>query len=96
MFNSWTNLVFPVIFFDDRWKDYKNTQLISQFTSPYTGKLISRNRTGLSIAQYEKLKAAHAIASELFLIGPSKDPIFLTDRNILPDVPKQSTVGYAG
>ena len=30
-------------------KDYKNIQLISQFTSPFSGKLVTRERSNLCI-----------------------------------------------
>jgi len=61
---------------------YKNTQLISQFTSPYSGQLFTQPRTGMCPKKYKELSVAHKIASDLLLIGPSKDPIFLTDPTI--------------
>merc|ERR1711990_353366 len=50
--------------------DYKNTQIISQYVSPFTGKLYDKSRTGLCHKKYDELNNAHRIATKLLLIGP--------------------------
>ncbi|CAG5095560.1 Oidioi.mRNA.OKI2018_I69.XSR.g14240.t1.cds [Oikopleura dioica] len=58
---------------------YKNVQLISQFVSPYTGRLYTENATGLCPSKYDELKTSYEIAQSLLLIGPSKEPLFMND-----------------
>jgi len=60
--------------------DYKNIQLISQFISPFSGKLVTRERSNLCIKKYKELQNAHKIAKKLLLIGQTKEPIFTMDR----------------
>merc|ERR1712168_930884 len=60
--------------------DYKNIQLISQFTSPFSGKLVTRERSNLCIKKYKELQSAHAVASKMLLIGQTKEPIYTMDR----------------
>jgi len=69
--------------------NYKNTQLISQFTSPFSGKLYTQPRTGMCSRKYKELKGAHSIASDLLLIGPAKDPIFAEDPVLAMGLPKR-------
>jgi len=59
--------------------NYKNVQLISQFVSPYTGRLYTENATGLCSSKYDELKTSFEIAQSLLLIGPSKEPLFMND-----------------
>ena len=47
-----------------------------------SGQLFTQPRTGMCPKKYKELKVAHRIASDLLLIGPSKDPIFMTDPTI--------------
>ena len=73
-------------------KDYKNIQLISQFISPFSGKLVTRERSNLCIKKYKELQNAHRIAKKLLLIGQTKEPIFTMDRaedTQLVDLPAQ-------
>ena len=73
-------------------KDYKNIQLISQFISPFSGKLVTRERSNLCIKKYKELQNAHKIAQKLLLIGQTKEPIFTMDRaedTQLVDLPAQ-------
>merc|ERR1712130_556596 len=59
---------------------YKNTQLISQFVSPYTGRLYTENTTGLCTHKYKELKASYDVAKKVLLLGPAKEPVFMNDE----------------
>ncbi|CBY07811.1 unnamed protein product [Oikopleura dioica] len=58
---------------------YKNVQMISQFVSPYTGRLYTENATGLCPSKYDELKTSYEIAQSLLLVGSSKEPLFVND-----------------
>ncbi|XP_074849787.1 small ribosomal subunit protein bS18m isoform X2 [Carettochelys insculpta] len=63
--------------------DYKNVQLLSQFISPYTGRIYGRHITGLCAKKQKEIskaiKRAHVIG---FMPVAYKDPIFLNDPKI--------------
>ncbi|OCT56446.1 28S ribosomal protein S18c, mitochondrial [Xenopus laevis] len=63
--------------------DYKNTQLLSQFISPHTGRIYGRHITGLcgrkQRAVSKAIKRAHIMG---FMPITYKDPAFLQDPKI--------------
>ncbi|XP_075785627.1 small ribosomal subunit protein bS18m isoform X2 [Pelodiscus sinensis] len=63
--------------------DYKNVQLLSQFVSPYTGRIYGRHITGLCGKKQKEItkaiKRAHVIG---FMPVVYKDPTFLNDPKI--------------
>nr|XP_008163865.1 28S ribosomal protein S18c, mitochondrial isoform X1 [Chrysemys picta bellii] len=63
--------------------DYKNVQLLSQFVSPYTGRIYGRHITGLCGKKQKEIskaiKRAHVIG---FMPVMYKDPTFLNDPKI--------------
>ncbi|XP_069092470.1 small ribosomal subunit protein bS18m [Pleurodeles waltl] len=63
--------------------DYKNTQLLSQFVSPYTGRIYGRHITGLCAKKQKEIskaiKRAHIMG---FMPVTYKDPAFLNDPKI--------------
>ncbi|KAJ7327176.1 hypothetical protein JRQ81_016935 [Phrynocephalus forsythii] len=63
--------------------DYKNVQLLSQFISPYTGKIFGRHITGLcSKKQNELSKAIKRSQFAGFMSVMYKDPTFRSDPKI--------------
>ncbi|MEE6460051.1 hypothetical protein FKM82_000843 [Ascaphus truei] len=63
--------------------DYKNTQLLSQFVSPHTGRIYGRHITGLCWKKQKEIsksiKRAHIMG---FMPVTYKDPAFLKDPKI--------------
>ncbi|XP_075059449.1 small ribosomal subunit protein bS18m [Mixophyes fleayi] len=63
--------------------DYKNTQLLSQFVSPHTGRIYGRHITGLcglkQRAIAKAIKRAHIMG---FMPVTYKDPAFIKDPKI--------------
>ncbi|XP_072190825.1 small ribosomal subunit protein bS18m isoform X1 [Excalfactoria chinensis] len=63
--------------------DYKNVQLLSQFVSPYTGRIYGRHITGLCDKKQKEIskaiKRAHIFG---FMPVMFKNPSFLTDPKI--------------
>ncbi|XP_067412933.1 small ribosomal subunit protein bS18m isoform X2 [Emydura macquarii macquarii] len=63
--------------------DYKNVQLLSQFVSPYTGRIYGRHITGLCGKKQKEIakaiKRAHIMG---FMPVMYKDPTFLNDPAI--------------
>ncbi|XP_010158682.1 PREDICTED: 28S ribosomal protein S18c, mitochondrial, partial [Eurypyga helias] len=63
--------------------DYKNVQLLSQFISPYTGRIYGRHITGLCNKKQREItkaiKRAHVFG---FMPVMFKNPSFLTDPKI--------------
>ncbi|NP_001239240.1 28S ribosomal protein S18c, mitochondrial [Gallus gallus] len=63
--------------------DYKNVQLLSQFVSPYTGRIYGRHITGLCNKKQKEIskaiKRAHILG---FMPVMFKNPSFLTDPKI--------------
>ncbi|KAM4528075.1 small ribosomal subunit protein bS18m [Odontesthes bonariensis] len=63
--------------------DYKNTQLLSQFISPHTGRIYGRHITGLcGKKQKEVSKAIKKAHSMGFMSVTHKHPQFMKDPNI--------------
>ncbi|KAM7368578.1 hypothetical protein PAMP_012905 [Pampus punctatissimus] len=63
--------------------DFKNIQLLSQFISPYTGRIYGRHITGLcGIKQKEVSKAIKKAHSMGFMSVTHKHPQFMKDPNI--------------
>ncbi|KAM9338525.1 small ribosomal subunit protein bS18m [Symphorus nematophorus] len=63
--------------------DYKNTQLLSQFISPHTGRIYGRHITGLcGRKQKEVSKAIKKAHSMGFMSVTHKHPQFMKDPNI--------------
>uniref|UniRef100_UPI00358F89CB small ribosomal subunit protein bS18m n=1 Tax=Myxine glutinosa TaxID=7769 RepID=UPI00358F89CB len=72
--------------------DYKNTQLLSQFVSPFTGRILGAEVTGLCKKKQKQLsKAIKRAQNAAFLPVIHKDPTFIHDPRILAD--KQTTTG---
>nr|XP_046232077.1 28S ribosomal protein S18c, mitochondrial [Scatophagus argus] len=63
--------------------DYRNIQLLSQFISPYTGRIYGRHITGLCGRKQKEIskaiKKAHAMG---FMSVTHKHPEFMRDPNI--------------
>ncbi|XP_071770395.2 small ribosomal subunit protein bS18m [Centroberyx gerrardi] len=63
--------------------DFKNTQLLSQFVSPHTGRIYGRHITGLcGRKQREVSKAIKKAHSMGFMSVTHKHPQFMKDPNI--------------
>uniref|UniRef100_A0A8C9X2A6 Small ribosomal subunit protein bS18m n=1 Tax=Sander lucioperca TaxID=283035 RepID=A0A8C9X2A6_SANLU len=63
--------------------DFKNTQLLSQFISPHTGRIYGRHVTGLcGRKQKEVSKAIKKAHSMGFMSVTHKHPQFMKDPNI--------------
>ncbi|XP_069834298.1 small ribosomal subunit protein bS18m [Dendropsophus ebraccatus] len=63
--------------------DYKNTQLLSQFVSPHTGRIYGRHITGLcGIKQKAIAKAIKRATIMGFMPVTYKDPAYLKDPKI--------------
>ncbi|XP_008295872.1 small ribosomal subunit protein bS18m [Stegastes partitus] len=63
--------------------DFKNTQLLSQFVSPYTGRIYGRHITGLcGRKQKEVSKAIKKAHSMGFMSVTHKHPQFMKDPKI--------------
>ncbi|XP_078127975.1 small ribosomal subunit protein bS18m [Sander vitreus] len=63
--------------------DFKNTQLLSQFISPHTGRIYGRHLTGLcGRKQKEVSKAIKKAHSMGFMSVTHKHPQFMKDPNI--------------
>uniref|UniRef100_A0A8C9LCL1 Small ribosomal subunit protein bS18m n=1 Tax=Pavo cristatus TaxID=9049 RepID=A0A8C9LCL1_PAVCR len=63
--------------------DYKNVQLLSQFVSPYTGRIYGRHITGLCDKKQKEISKAIKRAHKLgFMPVMFKNPSFLTDPKI--------------
>nr|XP_023021763.1 28S ribosomal protein S18c, mitochondrial [Leptinotarsa decemlineata] len=68
--------------------DYKNVRLLSQFQSPYTGRIYGKHITGLCSKQQELVEKEIVKAQSAGLMGTySKEPIFLQDPELF-DVEK--------
>ncbi|KAK2818516.1 hypothetical protein Q5P01_024077 [Channa striata] len=63
--------------------DYKNTQLLSQFISPHTGRIYGRHITGLCGRKQKEvskaIKKAHSLG---FMSVTHKHPQFMKDPNV--------------
>ncbi|KAM8939907.1 small ribosomal subunit protein bS18m [Pelodytes ibericus] len=63
--------------------DYKNTQLLSQFVSPHTGRIYGRHITGLCGKKQKEISKAIKRATIMgFMPVTYKDPAFLKDPKI--------------
>ncbi|CAN2390191.1 ribosomal protein S18C [Pristimantis euphronides] len=63
--------------------DYKNTQLLSQFVSPHTGRIYGRHITGLCDRKQKAISKAIKRATIMgFMPITHKDPAFLKDPKI--------------
>ncbi|KAH0615803.1 hypothetical protein JD844_026338 [Phrynosoma platyrhinos] len=63
--------------------DYKNVQLLSQFISPHTGKILGRHITGLCEKKQSELSKTIKRARKAgFMSVTYKDPTFLSDPKI--------------
>uniref|UniRef100_UPI00398F59B3 small ribosomal subunit protein bS18m isoform X2 n=1 Tax=Pristiophorus japonicus TaxID=55135 RepID=UPI00398F59B3 len=63
--------------------NYKNVQLLSQFISPYTGRIFGRHITGLCGKKQREISKTIKRAQRLgFMSVTLKDPAFLKDPNI--------------
>lgn len=63
--------------------DYKNVRLLSQFQSPYTGRIYGRHITGLCKNKQELLEKEISKAQSLaFMPGYLKSPEFLEDPKL--------------
>ncbi|XP_075717292.1 small ribosomal subunit protein bS18m [Rhinoderma darwinii] len=63
--------------------DYKNTQLLSQFVSPHTGRIYGRHITGLcGLKQKAVAKAIKRATIMGFMPNTYKDPAYLKDPKI--------------
>ncbi|VDO07962.1 unnamed protein product [Rodentolepis nana] len=67
--------------------DYKNVQLLSQFVSPYTGRVYGRHITGLCIPMQKRV--SQLIERARFMAHEMKETVFFDDPNILQN--KRST-----
>jgi small subunit ribosomal protein S18 len=63
--------------------DYKNTQLLSQFQSPYTGRIYGRHITGLCKTMQQKVESEIIKATTIGLMGVvTKDVKYLKDPKL--------------
>ncbi|KAG8593501.1 hypothetical protein GDO81_000855, partial [Engystomops pustulosus] len=63
--------------------DYKNTQLLSQFVSPHTGRIYGRHITGLCGTKQKAISKAIKRATIMgFMPVTYKDPAYLKDPKI--------------
>ncbi|CAH1155836.1 unnamed protein product [Phaedon cochleariae] len=68
--------------------DYKNVRLLSQFQSPYTGRIYGKHITGLCAKQQDKLEKEIVKAQSAGLMATYlKEPVFLQDPELF-DVEK--------
>jgi len=69
--------------------DYKNVKLLSQFQSPYTGRIYGRHITGLCKQQQELVEAEIVKAQSAGLMATYlKEPCFLEDPKLFnPETP---------
>ncbi|KAG5893285.1 hypothetical protein JTB14_014298 [Gonioctena quinquepunctata] len=68
--------------------DYKNVRLLSQFQSPYTGRIYGKHITGLCSEQQEKVEKEIVKAQSAGLMAYYlKEPVFLQDPELF-DVEK--------
>lgn len=71
---------------------YKNVQLLSQFQSPYTGRIFGRHITGLCKNKQEMVEKEIAKAQSVGFMGfVTKDPKYLKDPSLFdPERPIRS------
>ncbi|KAF8770861.1 28S ribosomal protein S18c, mitochondrial-like [Argiope bruennichi] len=63
--------------------DYKNVRLLSQFISPYTGKIYEKHITGLCDAQQKRVVAMIQVSRNLGYMGTFlKEPKYLKDPKL--------------
>ncbi|XP_034565171.1 28S ribosomal protein S18c, mitochondrial [Notolabrus celidotus] len=63
--------------------DYRNTQLLSQFISPHTGRIYGRHITGLCARKQKDISKAIKKAQSMgFMSVTHKHPQFMKDPNI--------------
>ncbi|XP_078260182.1 small ribosomal subunit protein bS18m [Rhinoraja longicauda] len=63
--------------------NYKNIQLLSQFISPYTGRIFGRHITGLCGKKQKEISKSIKKAQQMgFMSVILKDPTFIKDPNI--------------
>lgn len=63
--------------------DYKNVQLLSQFVSPYSGRIYGRRITGLCEKKQREISKSIKKAQKLgFMPVTLKDPVFIKDPNV--------------
>ncbi|XP_032877610.1 28S ribosomal protein S18c, mitochondrial isoform X2 [Amblyraja radiata] len=63
--------------------NYKNVQLLSQFISPYTGRIFGRHITGLCGKKQKEISKSIKKAQRMgFMSVMLKDPAFIKDPNI--------------
>ncbi|XP_017771760.1 PREDICTED: 28S ribosomal protein S18c, mitochondrial [Nicrophorus vespilloides] len=63
--------------------DYKNVKLLSQFQSPYTGRIYGRHITGLCKAKHEKLESEIVKSQSAGLMTVYlKEPCFIKDPKL--------------
>ncbi|XP_059821306.1 28S ribosomal protein S18c, mitochondrial [Hypanus sabinus] len=63
--------------------DYKNVQLLSQFISPYTGRILGRHITGLCGKKQKEISKTIKKSQRMgFMSVTLKDPAFIKDTNI--------------
>ncbi|KAF7491648.1 28S ribosomal protein S18c [Sarcoptes scabiei] len=75
--------------------DYKNIRLISQFVSPYTGRLYDKHITGLCEAQHRALRKEFIRAAKFGLISPYyRDPKYNDDPKLFDPTRPQRVNPY--
>ncbi|XP_054164941.1 28S ribosomal protein S18c, mitochondrial-like [Oppia nitens] len=63
--------------------DYKNTQLLSQFVSPYTGRLYDKHITGLCEKQHQVLKQEYEKSVAYYLMSSDfREPKYAKDPKL--------------
>lgn len=63
--------------------NYKNVRLLSQFQSPYTGRVFGKHITGLCTHKQAQLEAEILKAQNAGLMGSyNKDPVFTRDPKL--------------
>lgn len=63
--------------------DYKNIKLLSQFQSPYTGRVYGKHITGLCTHKQKQVEEEIIKAQTICLMGYyNKDPVFLKDPKL--------------
>lgn len=72
--------------------NYKNVRLLSQFQSPYTGRIYGRHITGLCTHKQQQVEEEIIKAQNAGLMGGyNKDPVFLKDPKLFdPENPIRS------
>ncbi|KAH9286499.1 28S ribosomal protein S18c, mitochondrial [Echinococcus granulosus] len=64
--------------------DYKNVQLLSQFVSPYTGRVYGRHITGLCIPMQKRVATLIDRSRKFgFMANESKETVYFDDPSIL-------------